>query len=86
MKMILIKSMLSVPERGKETPSQALLQWNYVQDRLPWGIVLLLGQLTFQSLCIHSFDDSIRQEEDLPYQTPLKCRDYRHGLDSNCLV
>lgn len=31
------------PESGPEKPSPALLDWKYVQDRLPWGIVLLLG-------------------------------------------
>jgi len=30
-------------ESGPEKPSKALLDWNYVQNRLPWGIVLLLG-------------------------------------------
>ena len=30
-------------DKGPEKPSEALLNWQYVQDRLPWGIVLLLG-------------------------------------------
>jgi len=29
---------------GKEKPSSSLLDWKYAQDKLPWGIVLLLGQ------------------------------------------
>ena len=33
----------TISESGKEKPSEALLNWDYVQDRLPWGIVLLLG-------------------------------------------
>ena len=27
----------------KEIPSSSLLDWKYAQDKLPWGIVLLLG-------------------------------------------
>ncbi|KAK4016193.1 hypothetical protein OUZ56_031149 [Daphnia magna] len=30
-------------ERNRAGPSPALLEWKLVQDRLPWGIVLLLG-------------------------------------------
>ncbi|KAI9557048.1 hypothetical protein GHT06_016845 [Daphnia sinensis] len=30
-------------ERNCDGPSPALLEWKLVQDRLPWGIVLLLG-------------------------------------------
>ncbi|XP_046644937.1 solute carrier family 13 member 5-like isoform X4 [Daphnia pulicaria] len=30
-------------ENGVHKPSPALLEWKYVQDNLPWGIVLLLG-------------------------------------------
>ena len=38
-------------ETGPEKPSPALLDWKYVQDRLPWGIVLLLGDFLFVCLC-----------------------------------
>ena len=29
-------------------PSPALLDWKYVEDKLPWGIVLLLGDFYFK--------------------------------------
>ena len=35
------------PEPLPEKPSPALLDWKYVQDHLPWGIVLLLGEIFF---------------------------------------
>nr|CAH0105112.1 unnamed protein product [Daphnia galeata] len=53
--MIIVMFLFSIPakpsfwclrpkgETGPEKPSPALLDWKYVQDRLPWGIVLLLG-------------------------------------------
>lgn len=53
--MLIMMFMFSIPaepkfwclrpkgETGPEKPSRALLDWKYVQDRLPWGIVLLLG-------------------------------------------
>ncbi|XP_046440679.1 solute carrier family 13 member 5-like [Daphnia pulex] len=53
--MIIVLFLFSIPakpafwclrplgETGPEKPSPALLDWKYVQDRLPWGIVLLLG-------------------------------------------
>lgn len=53
--MIIVLFLFSIPakpafwclrpkgESGPEKPSPALLDWKYVQDRLPWGIVLLLG-------------------------------------------
>ena len=30
-------------ETGREKPSKALMDWNFIQDNLPWGIVLLQG-------------------------------------------
>jgi sodium-dependent dicarboxylate transporter 2/3/5 len=36
--------MLFLEERGIHKPSPALLEWKYVQEKLPWGIVLLLGE------------------------------------------
>ena len=30
-------------ERGPEIPSPALLDWKYAQDRIPWGLFLLMG-------------------------------------------
>lgn len=32
-------------ERGPEIPSPALLNWKFVQDRIPWGIFLLMGNI-----------------------------------------
>ena len=32
-----------IVETGPEQPSEGLLTWQYVQDRLPWGVILLLG-------------------------------------------
>ena len=31
--------------QGPAKPSPALLEWKYVQDKLPWGVILLLGNI-----------------------------------------
>ena len=45
--LILYNCMRSLLETGSEKPRRALLDWKYIQDRLPRGIVLLLGHFEF---------------------------------------
>ena len=36
--------LLLLYETGQEKPSEALLTWEYVQSKIPWAILILLGK------------------------------------------
>jgi hypothetical protein len=67
------------PENGVHKPSPALLEWKYVQDNLPWGIVLLLGE-KFLFFFFFQWSNLCLKEVASLYLTRLRFLDCPNGL------